>query len=153
VVRLVVLTALLALYPLSVLVLQLVDAREEPVARPELELREQEPTAACGRPIELVLHNVTAEPLRLQRLSLMVMAGEQPLLTRFEEGDLLARRAGPEGEVARGEIRRLGPFCLDLPPGVDPDVTMATLSVVATISGESLTVSEDWPPDPGLPRP
>ncbi len=114
VVRLAVLAALLAAYPLAILVLRAIDplTTGEELAELKAGLNVAAGPPPCSLGVSLTLENGSGTPFQVSSVGLSVIQGGNEQLTRLETGAPLAARMRTDAEGRT----HIGPFCLDLPP-------------------------------------
>ncbi len=162
VIRLAVLTALLAVYPLGVVVLRYVSASGD-AARPDVEISGTvQPSAAAGPmtglDVRLEVRNAGPRPVVVEQVMLMLLDGQDPVASVAEDGPALRARAGGVPEIAPGDRAGLGPFRLEVPARYARRPVVASLKLSDPRSEDSRTVQQELAPPaapgaPALPRP
>ncbi|MDQ7005634.1 MAG: hypothetical protein Q9Q40_00195 [Acidobacteriota bacterium] len=130
--RLVVLTALLAIYPAAMLAFHfLAPARADGGFEVRLEVRAEIIRVGPGVQLEawLALDNRGLETLSLEQVLLDVSRGEEPEVALIVGRPALRSMTGSAGLLRPSERREVGPFHLELPLGA----TSRTLQVSATV--------------------
>lgn len=116
--RLSVIIALLALYPVSILVIKFfVSPETPPRLRGSVSLDVSSASGLCTALARVTITNRDTRTVEVERLSLLVLDGETPVLTRIEEGAALLTRLGGTRALSPGATVALEPMCLQMPEG------------------------------------
>ena len=131
--RLVVLAALLAAYPVAILVLRSLTplSVDDELADLEAHLSVVSGGAPCALSVTLRLEHPEQASFGLASIGLSVLEEGQEQMTRLETGSPL------EARIERTTEGRtlIGPFCLDLPPSAGERTLMVTTRVTEPASG------------------
>ena len=130
--RLVVLTALLAIYPAAMLTFHFLSpARASSEIEVSLEVRAEILHVGPELQLEawLALDNRSLEALGLEQVLLDVFREEEPEIALIVGRSVLQSMTGSAGRLRPSERREVGPFHLELPPGA----TARTLQVSVTL--------------------
>jgi hypothetical protein len=119
--RLVLIVGLLALYPVAILVLGMLEPPSStPLPDVGLTFEARRGDQGCPIRARLEIESASDTPFQIDRTVLLALQGETAVQTRIDEGPLL------EAKLTRASAGHvlLGPFCLELPPGPAPETTL-----------------------------